>query len=253
MFAKERLNQITQILFTEGKLIVKELSDRFNVSEDAIRKDLKILENQGILERTYGGAILKKQMAEFVKLDERKHYNVESKKIIAAKAFEIIKNGETILLDISSINLILAEMIRDSSLEITVISNYIDILYTLAKNSNLQIISPGGILYPNVGGFVGSAAIESIEKYKVQKVFIGSCGVDLATQSVTTFNIEDGNTKKAIIKSGMEVILVMEKQKFFYDGTYRFANISEIDTIITDERPSETIVTSLEKHRVKIL
>lgn len=253
MFAKERLDKIVEILHSEGKVVVKELSEMFNVSEDAIRKDLKYLENKGLLERIYGGGILKKQIPQYIRVEERIKHNIEAKKKIADKAFSLLKNGETIFLDISSINMILAEKIAQSQLEITVISNSIDILHILCRNSNIQIISPGGILYQNVGGFVGSAAIEAISKYTVQKAYIGSCGVDVINKSVNTFNVEDGNTKKAIINSGKEVILVMENEKFYFDGVYKFADLKDIDTIITDKEPSKTIKAKLEKYKVKVI
>jgi len=156
-------------------------------------------------------------------------------------------------LDISSINLLLAERIAQSSLQITVISNALDILKILAQNQNIKIICPGGLYDHSLDGFVGSATIEAISNYIVQKSFIGSCGVDLINRAVTTFNVEDGNTKKAMIRSAKEVILVMENKKFFYDGIYKFAELPAIDTIITEKEPSEEIISKLAKDRVRII
>lgn len=253
MFPQERLDKIMEILYRDGRVVVKDLSKIFGVSEDSIRKDLKSLENNKLIERIYGGAILKNQIPKFTMVGERKEDNIESKRIIAKKAFRSIKNKETIFLDISSINIILSQMLAESKLDITVISNSIDVLYNLSGKSNIQVVCPGGILYQDVGGFVGSATIEAIEKYKAQKVFIGSCGVDIRENNVSTFNIEDGNTKKAIINSGKEVILVMENMKFFYEGTYKFADMNRIDTIITEEEPSPTIISKLNKYKIKLI
>ncbi|MPW25672.1 DeoR family transcriptional regulator [Alkalibaculum sp. M08DMB] len=253
MFAQERLDSITQLLYKDGKVIVKDLSKKYQVSEDAIRKDLKILENQGIMERTYGGGILKKRIAEFTNVGDRNKKDKTVKNIIANKAFKLIKRGETILLDISSTNMILAEMIRDSEMEITVISNSIDILYILSKSSKITLISPGGMYFCQAGGFVGSETINSIRKYNVQKAFIGSCGVDLDLKSITTFNVEDGNTKNAFIHCGKEVFLVMENKKFNYDGIYKFANINQITGIITEGEPSNMILKKLNKNKINLL
>lgn len=253
MFAQERLDKISQLLHKDGKVWVKDLSKRYQVSEDAIRKDLKILENQGVMERTYGGGLLKKKIAEFTNMEDRNKADNKLKKIIAEKGFQLIKKGETILLDISSANMILAEMIRDSDLEITVLSNSIDILYILSKSRKTTVISPGGMYFHQAGGFVGSETINSIRKYNVQKAFIGSCGVDLDLQSITTFNVEDGNTKSAIIHCAREVFLVMENKKFNYDGIYTFAKIGEIDGIITEDKPSSLIQTKLEKLKIELI
>ena len=75
--------------------------------------------------------------------------------------------------------------------------------------------------------------IENIIKYKVDKAFVGSCGVNIYEKSVTTFDVEDGNTKKAIINSSKETYLVMDNGKFYFDGVYKFADIYDIDAIIT--------------------
>lgn len=253
MFAQERLDAIIELLQSQGKVWVKDLSKRYQVSEDAIRKDLKILENQGLMERTYGGGMLKKKIVEFTRVEDRNKLDNSSKKIIAKKAFELINKGETILLDISSTNMILAEMIRDKGLEITVISNSIDILYILSKNPKITVISPGGMYFHQAGGFVGSETINSIIKYNVQKAFIGSCGVDLDSKSITTFNVEDGNTKNAFIHCAKEVFLVMENKKFNSEGVYKFAHISDVHGIITEKEPVSMIVKKLNKLKIHII
>ncbi|HCX65372.1 MAG TPA: DeoR/GlpR transcriptional regulator, partial [Eubacteriaceae bacterium] len=247
MFAQERLRAITEILHTEKKVLVKNLSKKFNISEDAIRKDLKLLENQGILKRTYGGGILEKQTPAFEKVAERNAHNYDKKEQIAEKAFSMLQNKETILLDISSTNLILAQKIVQSDLSLTVISNSIDILHALSKDEKTTLISLGGMYFQLAGGFVGSETIDSVQKYNVQKTFLGSCGVDLKTKSLTTFNVEDGNTKRAFMESGRDVYLVMESKKFHYDGIYKFASVDQLTGIILDEKPSDAIEKQLAK------
>lgn len=253
MFAQERLDMIIQLLQEEGKVKVKDLSNRFELTEDAIRKDLKVLEKQGLIERIYGGGILKKKIPPFQDVAERNQTDSLDKRTIAQKSFKMLNEKETILLDISSINLILAEMIKESDLEIIVISNSIDILYVLSKSKKATIISPGGMYFKQAGGFVGSETIHSIQKYNVQKVFIGSCGVDLDAKSITTFNVEDGNTKRAFIECAKEVYLVMENKKFNYDGIYKFDSIDHVDGIITEGKPIEVISKKINKHKINII
>ena len=253
MFAQERLDMIIQLLHEEGKVKVKDLSKRFELSEDAIRKDLKILEKQGVMERIYGGGMLKKKIPKFQDVGERNQTDSLDKRRIATKALKMLNERETILLDISSINLILAEMIKESDLEITVLSNSIDILYILSKSTKATVISPGGMYFRQAGGFVGSETINSIKKYNVQKVFIGSCGVDLDAKSITTFNVEDGNTKSAFIQCAKEVYLVMENKKFNYDGIYKFDSIDHVNGIITEGKPIEVISKKLNKYKINII
>jgi DeoR/GlpR family transcriptional regulator of sugar metabolism len=91
------------------------------------------------------------------------------------------------------------------------------------------------------------------KKFWAQKVFIGSCGVDIKGRNISTFNMEDGNTKKAIIGIGKEVFLVMENKKFIYDGIFKFADIEDINTIITKKSINDEILQILKKQGIQII
>lgn len=253
MFAEERLNEIVKLLNQNGKIIVKELSKRFNVTEDCIRKDLKSLEKQGLIKRTYGGAVLNRIAAQNGDIIKRKNTNIEAKKKIAEKAFDIIRPRETIFLDISTTNILIAEKIANSNKRLTVITNMIDIISSFSDSDCVEVIGTGGVFNKELNGFIGSTAIEGIGKYKVDRAFVGSCGVNLFDKSITTFDVEDGNTKKAIIQSGKKVYLVMENKKFYIDGTYKFADIYDVNTIILDENPDEKICNLLKDIDVDII
>jgi len=253
MFAEERIEIIIQLLNENEKVVVKELSKRFNVTEDCIRKDLKTLGKRGIINRTYGGAVLIRQFAPHNDILSRVNINSSGKMKIAEKAFELIKPRETIFLDISSINILIAEKIAKGDKKLVVITNMIDIFSTFSNCDHVDVIGTGGVFNKELNGFVGSTAIESLSRHKVNRAFIGSCGVNMFDKSVTTFDVEDGNTKKAIIHSGKKVYLVMENKKFQYDGTYKFADIYDVDAIILDEKPDEKICNELEEMSVEII
>ena len=112
MFTEERQSAIEKCLRENGKVKVKELSEMFQVTEDCIRKDLKILENVGKLKRTYGGAILSQDYPLKRDVVDRRQFNLDKKRTIAAKAFKLIKNNETIFLDISTTNIELAKNLK---------------------------------------------------------------------------------------------------------------------------------------------
>lgn len=253
MFAQERLDTILNILNKEGKVVVKDLSSKFRVTEDCIRKDLKNLENQNLIKRTYGGAVPIRESAHNERIETRLNINIESKKLIAKKAFDLIQNNETIFLDISTTNILLSELLESSNKKITVITNMIDIVKTFSKNNNIKVICTGGTFSNDLDGFVGSMTIENILKYRVNKAFIGSCGVNIFDKSITTFDVEDGNTKKAIISISKHSYLVMENKKFYFDGVYKFAELFDINTIITEATPNENICDILKETNTKIL
>ena len=238
MFTEERQGAIEKCLREKGKVRVKELSEKFQVTEDCIRKDLKTLENAGKLKRTYGGAILSQD------------YPLET---IAAKAFKLIKNNETIFLDISTTNIELAKLLAASDMRVVVVSNMIDILQILATNTAITAIGTGGTMYRTVNGFMGVAAIDVIKQYSFDRAFMGSCGVDMTDCTVTTLGVEDGLTKKSVLQSSRHKYVVMERDKFYFNDSYKFAHFDDISGIVTDEFPDETIVHALEIAGVRLI
>ena len=237
MFIEERQIAIEKVLREEGKVRTRELSEMFQVTEDCIRKDLKTLENAGKLKRTYGGAILSQDYPL-----ER----VDRKMVIAAKAMTLIKEREAIFLDISTTNIELAKLLAKSKMQLTVVSNMIDILQLLAQNPKITAIGTGGIMYPTVNGFLGSAAIQVIRQYSFDRAFMGSCGIDMMDHTVTTLGVEDGLTKKAAIESSRHKYAVMEREKFYFNESYKFTQLDELDGIITDEFPDQSVQDMLD-------
>lgn len=156
MFIEERQSAIVMCLQDKGRVKVKELSEKFQVSEDCIRKDLKMLENAGKLKRTYGGAIMSQDYPLQRDVIDRRNYNLDKKKIIAEKAIGLIKNNETIFLDISTINIELAKLLAASRRRVVVVTNMIDIMQILVQNPMITVIGTGGIMYQGVNGFMGA-------------------------------------------------------------------------------------------------
>ena len=253
MFTEERQGAIEKCLREKGKVRVKELSEKFQVTEDCIRKDLKTLENAGKLKRTYGGAILSQDYPLERDVVDRRNYHLDKKKTIAAKAFKLIKNNETIFLDISTTNIELAKLLAASDMRVVVVSNMIDILQILATNTAITAICTGGTMYRTVNGFMGVAAIDVIKQYSFDRAFMGSCGVDMTDCTVTTLGVEDGLTKKSVLQSSRHKYVVMERDKFYFNDSYKFAHFDDISGIVTDEFPDETIVHALEIAGVRLI
>lgn len=252
MFTEERQEAILQILREYGKVKVRSLSEEFHVTDDCIRKDLKTLEKGGHLKRTYGGAILSGDYPLDRDVIDRRSVNVEKKEMIAQKAYKLIKDNETIFLDISTSNIKLAKLLAESGRRMVVVSNMIDILQILASSPVITAVGTGGIMYRTVNGFMGSAAIEVIKQYSFDRAFIGTCGLDLTDLSVTTFGVEDGLTKKAAIGSSRHTYLVMEKDKFYFNDSYKFAHFDDIEGIVTDEDPDPATIGTLESAGIQL-
>jgi DeoR family glycerol-3-phosphate regulon repressor len=254
MFIEERHKHILDILERDGKVLVKDLSTQFEVSESMIRKDLQVLEKNNLLQRTYGGAInIKRTIVNGESFFKRVEKNTDLKEIIAQKAYELIKEDDTIFLDASSISYLLAKLITQNNRNITLITNMVEISSMIPLDSKIHVIFIGGDYNPLVGGNIGSHSIEQIKLYRCNKAFIGCSGIDLRDGSISTGESEDAGTKKAIMSISKELYLMATNERFNIDGIFNFSNITDFHSIITETSPRDTIMTLLEQYDVNLI
>lgn len=253
MFAKERRLEILSMLMNKKKVRVRELSDLFNVSEVIIRKDLKLLEEEGKLERTHGGAILRKEIPEDISLTTRMISNVEGKNKIVEKLYKLIEKGEIIFLDSSSTNLMLAQKLVQFPKEVTIATNMLDIMKTLENVPGITLIGIGGTYHSLLGTFLGGIALDSVLGINSQKLFLGGAGIDIQRGNLSIFDSNEVQLKKAMIKMASKVYFVCEGEKFSHYGIYNFATLEDIDGLVTDMEMEPQITSKLEEHEIEII
>ncbi len=236
MLAQERHNQILAKLNLEGQVRVKDLSLDFQVTEDCIRKDLNILEKANKLKRIHGGAIPIRVNLHTIHVNDRKDVRVLEKKEIAKKAVDLIKPGMTIFLDISTITLEIAKLIYQRNLNIVVVTNMIDIMTIFTQDCQTQLIFIGGELNHAKDGFIGAITIDQIKDYQFDMSFLGVVGIDIYNGNVSTYDVNDGLTKKEIIHSSKKSYIVSEYAKTTTDGNYCYANINEFSGFICEKK-----------------
>jgi len=254
MFIEERYKHILDLLEENGKVLVKDLSTQFKISESMIRKDLQALEKKNLLQRTYGGAInTKRTIVNCESFFKRVEKNTELKEIIAKKAYDQIKENDTFFLDASTISYILAKLLIKSNKTMTLITNMFEISSMIPVDSKIHFIFIGGDYNVFVGGSIGSHSNEQIKLYRCNKAFLGCSGVDLRDGSISTGVSEDANTKKAIMSISKETYLLALNERFNLDGIFKFSTITDCNSIITEASPSKTIMTFLEQYDVNLI
>jgi len=253
MFAQERRSEILKILMNETKVRVKELSLNFDVSEVIIRKDLKLLEEEGKLERTHGGAILKKEIPMDISLNHRKVVNLGGKKKIVSKLYKIIQEEEIIFLDSSSTNLLLAEKLAESPKKITVVTNMLDIMKCLDGVAKIELIGIGGTYHSLLGTFLGGLALDAVRKINTQKLFLGGAGIDVSKGNISIFDSNEVTLKKAMIQMASKVYFVCEKAKFYSYGIYNFGTLNDLDAVVVDEKIEKQFEDKLRENGVEII
>lgn len=237
MFVEERHQQILAELNLNGKILVKDLSARFQVTPDLIRKDLAFLEKGAHLKRVYGGAVLPQMRMGQAKAVAREitGENKDVSRRIAAKAESMIQNGDMVFLDISTTNIEVANLLVQKNRSVTVVTNMIDIIQVLTAESRVKLIFIGGKLNRSKDGFTGAVSIEWMSRYQFDLAFIGVVGIDLAGNSVNTYEIDDALTKTSVMKVSRKSYIVAGSSKFNQQGNCRSAALDDFQGIITDK------------------
>lgn len=253
MFLEERQEKILEILAENGKVLVKELAEKFGVTEDSIRKDLGTLEQDGKLKRTYGGAVAIREKLHVAEANKRRTLDVEAKRKVAAAAFKLIAPNDMIFLDVSTINIALADLISKSNNEYKVVTNMIDVISILAINPKIDIICVGGRINKSRDGFCGAIAYEYVSRLKPDVAFIGAVGVDVKENSASTYNIDEGVTKAKVIDVSKRAYIVAQSRKFSTDGNYNFTKLDSLSGVITDSKPKSDICKAAEEMGIELI
>lgn len=253
MFIEERLDEILTIIKKEKKVLVKELSERFNISESMIRKDLQRLEREGKIKRTYGGAILERESSYDEKTNSRVFVDLESKSYLGKLVLDIIEDNDVVFLDISTTNYTIAMMLGDTKKNLTVITNMNRIAMEFDKAPNVDVILIGGNYNKKLGGTIGSQALEEIKKFKITKAFIGAGGINIEDNFISNFNYDEAFLKSEILKCSKKRYIVANYEKLYKDGAYKFATLDDIDYIVTEKEPEDNIKEILREKEVQVI
>ena len=228
----DRRSDILKQLEKNDQVNVFELSKQFSVSEVTIRKDLRYLEKRNILIRSRGGAMKQSLINVDLSIYDRRRQNIKLKEAIGSAAADMIFSGETVLFDTGTTIMQIARHLP-KKLNITVITNSVDITFRLAEYPNIKVIMPGGILRRNSLALVGEQAAESLRGFYCDKYFLSADGIDLERGMMTT-NIEEASLARINIKNSRKVIALIDSSKFQSKGITTIAPLTAIDTLVTD-------------------
>ena len=248
MLPEERQNMIVQIINETGAASVKDLSIRFTITEDSIRKDLTALQKRGLIRKTYGGAMRIEDDSQERFVSQRKGKYLLEKQKIAKKVVRLLKDGDVIFLDISTTNVEVAKLLKTSGLSLTVVTNMVDVMLTMAGDEFNKIIFIGGEFTEGKDGFVGALANREIMKYRFDKSFLGLVGVNSQLNTVTTYTLEDATTKETILKSSKQAYMLLESRKLSKEGNFVYSSINDFFGVISEKSLSDEQKKSLEDY-----
>ena len=251
MLAIERRNAILSKLYLDGKVIVSALSQEFDVTEETIRRDLDKLDKEGLVKKSYGGAVLVQNFSTDLPHSVRKKANVEAKQKIAEKISTLFQDGDCIMLDASSTALLLLNYIRNLK-NITLITNSVEALIELSDKDDWNVFSTGGKLKKGSLSLVGPSAEKTIRSFHVDYAVCSSKGLDI-TRGITDSNEKDSEMKQAIFESAETKILCVDSSKFDKISLIKVGNVNEVDIIATDTEPGANWQEYLKRKNVELI
>lgn len=233
LYAELRRQKTVSMVRDRQAVSVDELSNYFSVSAATIRSDLSILEKDGLLKRTHGGAISMSQtMGEELTSEEKAGQNLAQKQAIARAALGYIKPGDVIALDTGTTTLELARLIVNIP-NLTVITNDLHIAALLEAESDCSVVLLGGMIRHRFHCTIGNSLKSALQELYIDTLFLGTNGIS-ARRGFSTPSLDIAEAKKAMIASSGRRIVLADSSKTQKEGFVTFSNLEDIGILITD-------------------
>ena len=198
-----RREVIARRLHDGHAVVATDLAKEFDVSEDAIRRDLRALAAEGRCTRVYGGALPLSPASTSIEVRSRE--NQDRKRALAAVAVTLIKPDELVFIDSGSTNLALAGMLPQGK-GISVATNSVMIAAAVLAH-RIPLVMVGGAVDPDVGGCIDTAAVHAVQQLNVDRCFLGTCAVSLA-EGVGAFVADDAAFKRALLEVSRKTMVL---------------------------------------------
>jgi DeoR family transcriptional regulator, aga operon transcriptional repressor len=250
MLSEERRREIIELLQTEGRVLVRDLSKRFRTSLITIRKDLEFLHHQGHLERTHGGALpLRTGALRDRTLQEKERLHRQEKLRIAAAAVRMIRPGQVVILDSGTTTTAIARACRQFR-SLTVITNATNIAQELAGTS-VEVLLTGGTLRKNSFSLVGPLAEESLRRLSADLLFLAVDGFDVR-YGLTTPNLLEARVNRAMAEASRRTIVVCDSSKFGRRSLSLIMPVSAVHETITDRKIAKPYLKALREADIEV-
>ncbi|MFS8044136.1 DeoR/GlpR family DNA-binding transcription regulator [Rhizobium sp. BR 314] len=216
----------------EGRQVVAtSLAAEFDVSEDAVRRDLRALAAEGKCRRVYGGAL--PLFTPSQPISARIGKESARKRILAQAAVTMIERGEFVFLDSSSTNLEMVELLP-KNLDMTIATNSVEIASAIMKRGDIPLVVIGGAVNPVVGGCVDASAVAAIAALNIDRCFLGVCAISART-GISVYEHADAIFKRMLLERSASRIGLITSEKFHERAPHRIGGVANIDWLIVED------------------
>lgn len=253
MFAKERYRQISSLVSTDGRVTVAGLSSRFAITKETVRRDLALLERDGVLRRVHGGAIAENHTTiNEPNLTTREAAHTSQKLRIAQAALEMVPATGAIVLDVGTTTGALAGLLAAVDRPgLTVVTHAVPVAHA-AVGSTLQVELVGGCVRAPTSAAVGSGTVARFGRLRADVASVGANGIS-ASFGLSKPDADEAAVNTAIVGSARRVVLLADSSKFDEETLVSFASLEDIDALITDSEPGGALAAAFADADVEVV
>ncbi len=245
-----RQQEILRLVQQRGFVSIDDLVSSFNVTPQTIRRDINVLCDMGLLRRFHGGAGLPSSV-ENIAYPARQVLHLDEKQRIARLAAQHIPDKSSLFINLGTTTEEVAKALADHA-GLRVITNNLNVATLLSDQPGFEVIVTGGLVRHRDHGIVGEATVDFIKQFKVDFGIIGISGIDL-DGTLLDFDYREVRVSQAIIASSRKVLLVTDHSKFGRNAMVRLGHISDVDLLITDCLPPNSMSEMFAQAEVQVL
>ncbi|MBX3607439.1 MAG: DeoR/GlpR transcriptional regulator [Piscinibacter sp.] len=230
-----RQSDLLEAVRVQGSMTVEALAEQFGVTLQTVRRDVKLLSDEGLLARFHGGVRVPASTTENIAYRQRQQINAGAKQRIARAIARAVPEGCSLILNIGTTTEAVArELLRHKGLR--VITNNLNVAATLSDNPDCEVIVAGGVVRSRDRGIVGEATVDFIAQFKVDIALIGISAIE-SDGTLRDFDYREVKVARAIIGHSREVWLAADHSKFNRPAMVELARLDQIDMLFTDAQP----------------
>ncbi|MBU6535698.1 DeoR/GlpR family DNA-binding transcription regulator [Streptomyces sp. NPDC057245] len=236
MFAAERRQLILEMVRANGAVSLRELARVVQTSEVTVRRDVRALEAEGLLDRRHGGAVLPGGFTRESGFPQKSHLATAEKTAIADLAASLVEEGEAIVVGAGTTTQELARRLARVP-GLTVVTNSLLVAQALAHANRVEVVMTGGTLRGSNYALVGSGAEQSLQGLRVSKAFLSGSGLT-AERGLSTSNMLSASVDRALVQAAAEVVVLADHSKLGTDTMFQTVPTDVITRLVTDEAPA---------------
>lgn len=233
MLIAERQSRLKELLARRGMADLESLSSELQVSQSTVRRDIELLEQAGLVERTHGGVIWIGERHNGTRpyaFDQRMNYRLDAKRQIARAAKSLVTPGQTILVDGGTTTFYLARELLGTSMQL--VTNSLPIANLFLNDEHVELVLTGGLMYPRYGVLLGPVVESFLNTIHATTLFLSAAGVH--DGAVYNQNLLLVAAEKQMIAQVQQVVLLADSGKFGQQALARMCDLSEVDVVVTD-------------------